>query len=214
MNRNFGRLTLFTLAGMLIGYLLVHPFAMLAYVLGPHHPHLSLNLLLLGSQFYTSFGLNMLAMGLAFALMGGVAGLSLGVWYLQKERLAREHLESQRRQAVLDTLRELMVTLAHHIRNANIVTGGFSKHLLKHITDPEFVRHLRMIHRASQEIDDVIDSLENITNIEHAKYIEGWQTEMIDLKKELEVRLRNKEAGRAAGEGRSINPPPDSSPSC
>lgn len=199
MNRNFARLTLFTLAGMLAGYLLVHPFAMLAYVLGPQHPHASMDPSLLGRQLSLAFGVDMLAMGLAFALMGGVAGFGLGAWHLQKERLAREHLESQRRQAALNTLRELMVTLSHHIRNANMVIGGFSKHMQKHITDPEFIQQLQMIHRASHEIDEVILSLENISQVDRTKYINGWQTEMIDLKKELDARLKAKEAGKSPG---------------
>jgi signal transduction histidine kinase len=189
VNQRSGRLILFTLAGMVMGYVSMHPFAMLAYVLGPHHPHASLNFLLLGSQLYSAFGYDMLAMGLAFVFMGGVAGFGLGAWYLQRESLAQERLESQRRQVALDTLRELMVTLAHHIRNANMVIGGFSKHLQKHISDPELIRQAEMIHRASHEIDDVILSLENVSKIDHTQYIDGWRTQMIDLKKELEARL-------------------------
>jgi signal transduction histidine kinase len=198
MNQRLSRLTLFTLAGMLGGYLLMHPFAMLAYVLGPHHPHASVNFFLLGGQLYTAFGYEMLAMGLAFAFMGGVAGFGLGAWYLQKESLAQERLESQGRQVALDTLRELMVTLAHHIRNANMVIGGFSKHLQKHISDPELLRQTDMIHRASHQIDDVIVSLENITKMEHAKYIANWHTEMIDLQKQLEERLQAQKEARTA----------------
>jgi signal transduction histidine kinase len=202
VNRRFGRLFLFTLAGMVLGYLLMHPFAMLAYVLGPHHPHASMDFTLLGRQLYSAFGYDMLAMGLAFVLMGGVAGFGLGAWYLQKESLAQEQLESQRRQAALNTLRELMVTLAHHIRNANMVIGGFSKHMQKHTSDPEMIRQMELIHRASHEIDDVIISLENITKLDHAKYIEGWQTKMIDLKQELEGRLQAQKAETAAIEPR------------
>ena len=33
------RLLWFTLAGIVMGYRLMHPFAMLAYILGPHHLH-------------------------------------------------------------------------------------------------------------------------------------------------------------------------------
>jgi len=128
-------------------------------------------------------------MGGAFALMGGLAGFFFGIWYLQKERLTAERLESQRRRVALDTLRELMVTLAHHIRNANVVIGGFSSRLIKESNDPEAQRHLEMIQQASREIDAVIASLESLTEIEHARYIGAWETRMIDLKKELEARL-------------------------
>lgn len=189
MNHRSGRLILFTLAGMVAGYLLMHPFAMLAYILGPHHPHEPWDTSLWTHQVHAAFSFEMLVMGLAFSFMGGVAGFGLGAWYLQKERLAQEEMETQRRQAALNTVRELMVTLAHHIRNANLVIGGFSRRLQKHISDPELRRQLELIHRASHEIDDVILSLENLSQIDHAQYIDGWRTQMIDLKKALEARL-------------------------
>jgi signal transduction histidine kinase len=127
----------------------------------------------------------MLAMGGAFAFMGGVAGLCLGAWHLQR-------VESQRRQAALQTLRELMVTLAHYIRNANQVIGGFSAHLQKHLEDPELLCQLGLIHQASHEIDQVINSLESLTEMNHSRYIGPWETSMIDLKQDLETRLEGR----------------------
>ena len=179
----------FTLAGMVAGYLLMHPFAMLAYVLGPQHPPTPMELSLLGHQLHWAFSAEMLAMGGAFAIMGGVAGSCLGAWYLQKERWMAEKLESERRLAALETLRDLMVTLAHHIRNSNLVIGGFSSRLGKHIEDPELQAQLHMIQQASREIEAVIASLQGLTEISTVKYITEGQARMIDLKKELEDHL-------------------------
>ena len=188
------RIAWFTLGGMLAGYVLVHPFAMLAYILGPQHPHEPWDFTLWGRQVSVSFSTDMLAMALAFVIMGGVAGFFLGAWYLQKERLALARVESERRLAALETLRELMVTLAHHIRNANVVIGGFSARLGKrHPDDPELSRQLRMIHNASQEIEAVIASLESLTEIDRTQYVSAWETKMIDLKKELEARRERPE---------------------
>jgi signal transduction histidine kinase len=89
----------------------------------------------------------------------------------------------------METLRELMVTLAHHIRNANVVIGGFSARILKNTEDPEVQRQLKLIRQASQEIEAVIASLESLSQIDRTEYIGAWETEMIDLKKELEARL-------------------------
>jgi signal transduction histidine kinase len=186
----------FTLAGMLLGYLLIHPFAMLANTLGPRLPILPMDFLFWGHHLRVSFGPEMLAMGGAFAFMGGLAGFFFGIWYYQKERLTAERLESQRRQVALETLQELMVTLAHHVRNANVVIGGFSSRLIKQAPDPEAQRQLEMIQQASREIDAVIASLESLTKIEHARYIGAWETKMIDLKKELEARLAAFESSR------------------
>jgi len=178
----------FTLAGMLVGYILIHPFAMLASVLGPRLP-LPLDFSFWGHHLRVSFAPEMLAMGAAFAFMGGVAGLGLGLWYAQKERWIVERLESQRRQVALETLQELMVTLAHHIRNANVVVGGFSKRLLKSPMDPDLERQLTLIQQASLEIESVIASLEGLSQIDRTQYIGAWETKMIDLSQELKARL-------------------------
>ncbi len=131
----------------------------------------------------------MLHMGLAFILLGGIAGTSLGAWHLQKERLAAAKLESQQRLAALNTLRELMVTLAHYIRNANVVIGGFSVKLLKQVTEPELKNRLQLIHQASRQIEAVIAALQNLTEISTVPYTRDGHARMIDLKKELEVHL-------------------------
>ena len=172
----------------------MHPFAMLAYVLGPQQAQTPLDVSLWGRQVHLAFNPDILAMGGAFALMGGVAGLGLGLWYAQKERWIAENLESQRRLAALETLQELMVTLAHHIRNANVVIGGFSSRLGKRAADAETQRRLGMIQQASREIDAVIDSLESLSKIDRTQYISAWETKMIDLSQELKARLESAEA--------------------
>jgi len=179
----------FTLAGMLVGYLLIHPFAMLASTLGPRLPQFPVDFPIWGHHLRISFGPEMLTMGGAFAFMGGLAGFFFGIWYYQKERLTMERLESQRRQVALETLQELMVTLAHHIRNANVVIGGFSSRLIKSLPDPEVQRQLHLIQQASREIEAVIASLESLSQVDRARYIGEWETKMIDLKQELKARL-------------------------
>ena len=179
----------FTLAGMVLGYLLIHPFAMLANILGPRLPNFPMDFPLWGYHLRVSFGPEMLAMGGAFAFMGGLAGFFFGIWYYQKEKLTAQRLESQRRQVALETLQELMVTLAHHIRNANLVIGGFSSRMIKNLTDPEMQRQLHLIQQASREIEAVIASLESLSKIDRSRYIGEWETKMIDLKQELQARL-------------------------
>lgn len=176
------RIIWFTLAGMLLGYLLIHPFAMLANTLGPRLSHIPMEFSFWGHHLRISFGPEMLAMGGAFAFMGGVAGLCLGAWHLQR-------MESQRRRATLQTLQELMVTLAHYLRNANQVIGGYSAHLQKRIEHPELLRQLELIHQAAHKIDRVVNSLESLTEMNQTGYIGPRETRMIDLKQDLESRI-------------------------
>jgi signal transduction histidine kinase len=199
------RLIWFTLAGIVVGYLLMHTFAMLAYVLDPQHPQASLGFNIWKQQMRLAFSREMLAMGGAFAFMGGISGFFLGAWSLQKERWLAEKLESQKRLVALETTKDLMVTLAHYIRNSNMVIGGFSAHLLKYISDREFVDQLLMIQQASRKIEAVVNSLQSLTEISTLKYTDEGQARIIDLKKELEAHLSgsaSKESNTAA-----IKPP-------
>lgn len=189
---NYRRLLWYVLGGMMVGFLLVHPFAMVANTLDPLHPHRALNLSLWLAQIRLAFSRAMLAMGVAFALIGGAAGFGLGAWHLQKERWMAEKLESQRRLAALETLRELMVTLAHHIRNANVVIGGFSSRLLKSTADAELQEQLRLVMEASRRIEAVVGALESLKEISTTHYSTAGQALMIDLKHELEARLDTK----------------------
>jgi len=192
----YGRLMWFSLAGIVVGYLLMHNFAMLAYVLDPQHPQASLGINVWKQQLRLAFSPEMLVMGGAFAFMGGISGFCLGAWSLQKERWMTEKLESQQRLIALKTMQELMVTLSHYIRNSNMVIGGFSTHLLKHISNVDFAHQLQMIQQASREIEAVVNSLQNLTEISTVKYATEGQARMIDLKKELEAHL----SGNAAKE--------------
>ncbi len=186
---SFVRLLGFTLAGMILGIILMHPFAMVAYTLGPQHPHGALDIWLWGRQAWSAFRGGMLAMAAAFAFMGGVAGLTFGSWFLQRQRLAAAQLESQRRLAALETLKELMVTLAHHIRNANLVIGGFSARLLRRGAAAELQEQLRLVQDASRRIEAVVAALESLKEISTTHYTRAGRELMIDLQQGLEAHL-------------------------
>jgi signal transduction histidine kinase len=179
----------FTLAGVTFGILLVHPVATLVYTLEHHPPSVPLSLTFVLHQLGRAFGPHLMPIGLVFAFLGGVAGWIGGSWFLEKKRLEMERIEHLKSITALETLKELMVTLAHYIRNANMVVGGFSSRLIKCIPEPELQEELQLIQQASQEIDAVIAALQELTEISTVKYTAGSHERMIDLKKDLEARL-------------------------
>jgi signal transduction histidine kinase len=196
-----GKIIWFTLAGAAVGILLVHPVAMLAYAVGHYHPSGPVNPAFVLDLLRRAFGPGLVHMGLFFAILGGAAGLSVGYWFLEKKRLLDETLECQRSLAALETLRELMVTLAHYIRNANVVIGGFSARLLKQCPAPDLQEELRLIQEAAEEIDAVIAALQNLTKISTTEYTASSHELMIDLKKELEARLAKARSSKDQNRG-------------
>jgi signal transduction histidine kinase len=177
------------LVGMLVGFFVIQPLNVLVYNLAPK----------IQLEFQTiSFWKRLLDMstdsvsifmGLFFAFFGGVTGLCFGMWLYQKDRVQAERIESARRLAALETLKDLMVTLAHYIRNANMVIGGFSGNLVHHLAEDQQKEQAQLIHQASKKIDSVIDSLENLTEISVTQYTTSGTAQMIDLKKELDGKV-------------------------
>ncbi len=67
---------------------------MVAYTLRAQHAHVTLDIFIWGREAWGAFRSEMLAMTVAFALMGGVAGFSLGALFTHRELLVASQLES------------------------------------------------------------------------------------------------------------------------
>lgn len=185
-----------TLAGMGAGFFIIQPLNVLLYNLAPETQLAFHDLSFWKRLVEMSTDSTSLFMGAVFAVFGGITGLGFGMWLHQRDRLMAEQLESARRLTALETLKELMVTLAHYVRNANLIIGGFSKNLAHHVSDAKQKEQAQFIHQASKEIDSVINSLQNLTEISVTQYVASGTTQMIDLKQELEKYLEAAETKR------------------
>ena len=174
------------LVGMVVGFFIIQPLNILVYNLAPQIRLEFQNISFWKRLLVMSMDSTSLFMGLFYAFFGGITGLCFGLWLYQRDRLQAEQIESARRLVALETLKELMVTLAHYIRNANMVIGGFSGNLAQHLTDARQKEQAQLIHEASQRIASVITSLENLTEISVTQYTASARAQMIDLKKELD----------------------------
>lgn len=179
----------FVLLGMGAGFFVIQPFAVLVYNLTPGAELAFQKLSFWKRLIQMSLSPTSIFMGLAFAALGGLTGYSFGSWFYHKERLVAQRIESEKHRAALETMHELMVTLAHYIRNANVVIGSFSLRLVRQITEAHHREELRFIHQASQEIEAVIESLQNLTDLRTTPYTQGGTARMLDLKQDLEQRL-------------------------
>jgi len=193
----FRRIIWPTLAGMAVGFFIIQPLNVLLYNLAPQIRLEFHDISFWKRLFEMSTDSTSLFMGVIFGLFGGVTGLGFGMWLHQRDRLMAEQVESARRLSALETLKELMITLAHYIRNANMIIGGFSNNLAQHASDPKQKEHAQLIHEASKEIDTVINSLQNLKEISVTQYISSGTAEMIDLKEELNKHLVSSETSKA-----------------
>lgn len=180
------------LAGAAIGYLVLHPYSMLVYLL--HREHRAMEQ---GIDFSTavhdaalSFSRGVLHMGIPYALLGAAAGVFFGFW----REAERRRNEMEKRAAAVDTLRQLMVTLTHYLLNATTVIGGFTRHMLKTEDDPERIKRLEAIKSESASIEAVVRSLQSLEAVETENYGKDREVLMIDIKRQIEECLKEKES--------------------
>lgn len=182
------RIFLLSLLGAVSGYLFLHPYTMLVFAL---HERLTtgngrLGLLERSPGFADLFDPNMLPMGIPFALLGAVAGLFFGFWL--EARLHR--FEMEKRLCAVETLRQLMVTLAHHLLNSVQGIGGFAAYVIRKEQDEDIKHRLEIIRNEARKIEAVIKSLQSLEVVATERYIKNSETIMIDIRKELQERLK------------------------
>jgi signal transduction histidine kinase len=187
------RIVLLCLAGGFAGYILLHPYTMLVYGLYGHHGAASggINLRRLLEDVSAAFRLDMAPMGLPFALLGALAGSLLGFWLEARSR----RFETEKRLLAVETLRQLMVTLAHHLLNAVQGIGGFAALALRKEKDEDKKRPLEIIKQESIRIEAVVKALQSLESVTTERYTKSSETLMIDIRKELQESLEalNKE---------------------
>lgn len=154
-------LLLAPLLGAALGYLVLHPYTMVIYGLYGHHggAAVGIDLRRLLDEIRDAFSLDMLAMGLPFALIGAVVGLLLG---FRLEARGRQ-VEMEKRLLAVETLRQLMVTLAHHLLNAVQGIGGFASAVLRKEHEEDKRKPLERIRQESIRIEAVVKALQSLS---------------------------------------------------
>jgi hypothetical protein len=180
-----------SLLGALGGYLLLHPYVMLVYALVHFHEANSFHFHWkdLAEKAFTVFHPMMLPMAAPFAIFGAVIGLLVGILMDRNRQLVAAEHEGREKRIALDTLKQVMVTLAHHLLNANMIIGGKVRHCRKAISDGDILAALGVIEEQGRKIDAVVSALRESTEIRIARYTTDDKVQMIDISKEIEDRL-------------------------
>lgn len=169
-----------TAAGAVFGFIVLHPYAMLA----EHFTHISAGTV-------SVFAPEMIPMTLAFILFGGVIGGLTGNGWRKVRQLEEARIERERRKAAVDMLRQLMVTLSHYITNSTTAIGGFAMRGLKDERKQEMVEgYLRIIGAESDRIRVVINSLNSVISADpYGPDAEEEATLMLRLQEEINKNL-------------------------
>jgi signal transduction histidine kinase len=182
---------LFVLLGMAGGFLILHPFTMLVYTFMPGHEDNGIHAYWDHLSIYSILALepSMFPMAIAFTIFSGFLGLLSATIIDRKRRLIASQYENEKKRLALETLRKLMVTLSHHLLNANMIIGGKTRHSKKATSNGDILEALEVIEEQGRKIDAVIKSLREITEIKTGVYTTSGDVKMIDIAQEIEDRL-------------------------
>ena len=174
---------IFSVVGIIVGYLVIHPYSMVLDALMHEQEtgvfHLSWQALSSGAL--SSFHPMMLPMAISFSFLGGVIGFLTGLIVDRKKRLYDAQNENEKNKVALETINNLMVTLSHYLLNSNTIIGGAVRRC-KHLeTKQDMLASLAMIEEQGRKIDKAVRALGKITEIKTADYASDGQIQMIDI---------------------------------
>jgi predicted histidine transporter YuiF (NhaC family) len=191
MLRKYRIQLIFSAVGMIIGYLVIHPYAMVVYALLHLHQNESFHFHWqdLSADALSSFHPMMLPMALAFAFLGGIIGLLSGILVDRKKKLYAAQHENDKKKVALETIENLMVTLSHHLLNANTIIGGAVRQCRRLEPGQDTLTSLAIIEEQGRKIDTAIKALGKIAEIKTADYTSNGGIQIIDIAQELEEEL-------------------------
>lgn len=180
-----------SLAGAFVGFLLLRPYTLLVYSL---FYFLETGSLRLHGQLHIGgpkeFSFFLLLTSISFVLLGGIIGLVFGKWYDRRQRHIRERIEREKKEAALETVKELNVTLSHYIINSAAIIRGFAQRGGGRCRDQRIGEYFSIIEEEADKTIAVVSGLSELKEIESIKYVSSGTVMMLDLKRQIDEQLR------------------------
>lgn len=132
-------------------------------------------------------------MAIPFAFFGGLTGFLIGMIIRRKKRLLELKYEGEKNEVALQTLKEVMVTLSHHLLNANMIIGGQVHHCRRTVSDEDILRSLDVVEEQGHRIDAVIKALRDVSEVKTTDYTTSGTVKMIDIAEEIEEQIKEVE---------------------
>ena len=140
-----------------------------------------------------AFRFFMLLTSLSFIFLGGFIGFIFGKWYDRRQQHIKERIEREKREAAIETLRELTVTLSHYLINCSAIIRGFAHRGNQATEDEKVKKYFSIILEEVDKSIAVMKGLAALKEIESVKYVESGAAMMIDLKKQIKEQLEKLE---------------------
>jgi hypothetical protein len=136
-----------------------------------------------------AFKSEMFPMVSAFVIFGGLIGLLVALVIERKRKMLLLEMANEKNRIAVQTLREVTVTVAHHLLNANTIIGGKVRHCRRLTSDQEILEVLADIEEQGRKIDATIRALREVTEVKIMDYTTNGEVKMIDIDDQIRDRL-------------------------
>lgn len=196
--RKHGSKFLFSFAGAVVGYFLIHPYAMLVYLLmAPvREGDIFANWHELTADALRAFESIMLPMAGAFAFLCSIIGLMLGVIVEKRRDVLIAEYENRQKQVAVDSMKRLIVILSHYFLNADMIIGGHVRRLRRLDLGEDVVGPLDVIEIQAKKTEAVVSALTKITEGNMTDISPQTHEGMVEITREIEKQLKEIEKAR------------------
>ena len=180
------RTTIYTLAGILAGVLIVHPYVMLVDRLtGAEHV-----LPAMDGNFLSAFNPAMLPMTVAIGFFAGCCGLLLGLVDGYVRRIERYRFQAKLHHEVNGALTQLLGVLSHYILNSSMVISGRARHLAASAR-PGDRKAIKAIIAQAERNEAVLKLMQDADFLRRIDPSDTTYQKLIDLNRRVEEQLHS-----------------------
>jgi hypothetical protein len=192
MRREARTRVLHSLLGMVGGFVLLHPYTMMVYALmhvredagGVHLDWGGITV-----RGLLAFNSAMFPMASAFVIFGGLIGLLVALVIERKRKIFLLEVENAKNKIAIQTLKEVTVTIAHHLLNANTIIGGKVRQCGRLTSDQKILKVLSEMEEQGRKIDATVRSLREVTEVKTVNYTTSGEVKMMDIDDQIRERL-------------------------
>ncbi len=177
--------TIFSLAGIMAGIIIVHPYVMLVHqITGPGHgtgdsgKQAAINL-------FAAFSPSMLPMTVAFGFFGAVCGVLLGLLFERNQRILRYQYQARMHRDLMNSLQQLLGVISHYILNSSMVISGHAGRLIKKADDRDR-QSLAAIAQQARKNEAILKVIQEADFLENIDPSDNTYQKLVDLNRTVE----------------------------
>ncbi|MBW1749264.1 MAG: hypothetical protein JRJ37_00895 [Deltaproteobacteria bacterium] len=179
------RKTGFTLVGILIGVVIVHPYAMLVNRFNGSGHTVGSSGDYVATDFLAIFTPAMLPMTIAFGFFSGVCGLLLCLLFERNQRILYYQYQARLHCDLMNALHQLLGVLSHYILNSSMLISGHARRLQKKAKEKE-LQSLNVIAFQAEKNEEILKLMQNADFLENIDPSDNTYQKLVDLSRRIE----------------------------